>query len=288
MKTYPPFVAKTGDDFSTYRTRHQVANYAEFTSVAEFATYIAHARSAGLAPYVLGKGSNTFFAARNIKAAVLKNQLPEIFEVVSDTPAGMTMEISSTVSLMKVLRFCQQHGLESFYYLASAPGNIGGALAMNAGGAINPPLAIYDFVDTVTCWEAGVLKTMAASAIPRSYRTTPFTGVHDKLIISARFTFPKIHLEDDPIQKRLEWYRLEQDTSGPSCGSVFHTCNGYLMGALKRTQFKIGGSHFSGKWANWIVCQKGSHRGIAALVLLAQSLHWLLGKKAILEIVRVK
>ena len=288
MTTYPPFVAREGNDFSTYRTHHQVANYAEFTSVTEFATYIECARNAGLTPYVLGKGSNTFFAARKIAAAVLKNRLPEILNVVSESKTSISIEVSSSVSLMKVLRFCQQHSLDSFYYLASVPGNIGGALAMNAGGATNPPLAIYDFVDTVTWWESGATKTMPASEMPRSYRKTPFAGIHDKLIVSAQFTFPKTKLMDDPIQKRLEWYRLEQDTSGPSCGSVFHTCNGYVMGALKRTHFKIAGSHFSGKWANWIVCQNGSHRGISALILLAQILHRLAGKKAILELVRVK
>ena len=287
MKTYPPFAARTGDEFSAYRTRHRVANYGEFTAVSEFAAYIDSAHNGGLTPYVLGRGSNTFFAARNMKAAVLKNRLPESLRVVSDSRASMTVEISSSVSLMKVLRFCQQHSLDSFYYLASVPGNIGGGLAMNAGGARQPPLAIYDFVENVTWWEAGVMKNMVASSIPRSFRKTPFTGVHDKLIVSAQFTFPRIKLEDDPIQKRLEWYRLEQDTPGPSCGSVFHTCNGYIMGALKRARFRVHGSYYSGRWANWIICQNGSHHGINALVLLTKMLHYMAGKRAILEIVRV-
>ncbi len=60
------------------------------------------------------------------------------------------------------------------------------------------------------------------------------------------------------------------------------------MGALKRTHFKIDGSHYSAKWPNWIVCHNGSHRGIKVLLLLARTLHWMFGKKAILEIVCVK
>jgi len=281
-------VAKTGNDFSTYRTRHYVANYGEFTTAEEFSNYIECARKAGLTPYVLGKGSNTFFTAHNIKSAILKNCLPELLQVVSQTQDSMTLAISSSVTLMKVLRFCREHSLDSFYYLASVPGNIGGSLAMNAGGAKKPPLAIYDFVDHVTWWEEGAIKTMATSSIPRSYRATPFTGIHDKLIISAQFTFPRIELLDDPIQKRMQWYRLYQDISGPSCGSVFHTCNGYIMGALKRMHFKIFGSQYSSHWANWIVCHSGSHRGIKLLVLMTKMLHMLFGKKAILEIVCVK
>ena len=281
-------MARTGDDFSTYRTRHRVANYGEFTSVPEFAACIESAHRVGLAPYVLGRGSNTFFAARNVEAVVLKNRLPEFLKVVTETDASMTVEISSSVPLMTVLRFCQQHSLDSFYYLASAPGNIGGALAMNAGGAKTPPLSIYDFVDTVTSWESGVTENLAASAIPRSFRTTPFTGMHDKLIVSAQFTFPKIHLKDDPIQKRLEWYRLDQDTSGPSCGSVFKEGNGYVFGALKRLKFGLFGSHWSNKWPNWIVCENGSLCGIRVCLWAARFLHFVTGRRAELEIIRVK
>ncbi len=193
MKTYPPFVSKTGNDFSTYRTWHHVANFAEFYSVSEFETYIECARNAGLTSYILGKGLNTFFTVRNIKSVVLKNRLPEILKVLDHSRASMTVGISSFVSLIKVLRFCQQHSLDSFYYLFSAPGNIGGSLAMNAGGARNPPLTIYDFVDNVTWWESGTMKSMATDAIPRSYRATTFTGIHDKLIVSAQFTFGKNH-----------------------------------------------------------------------------------------------
>ena len=282
------FISKSDNRLSSFRTQHFVANYAEFHTVEEFAFYIRKAREMKLVPFVLGKGSNTYFSRRRIQSAILKNRLSEEITILRETESTLTVEISSSVSIIKALRFCLRHSLDSFYYLASAPGNIGGALAMNAGGARKPPLSIYDYVDQVTWWENGSIKTVPSMAIPRDYRWTPFTGIHDKLIIGAQFTFPKNPLlKEDMIQTRMEWYRKFQDPSGPSCGSVFKLCNGYIMGALKRLGVGVFGSKFSRRCSNWIICENGSPYGIGILISLAILLHRIFGKKIEIELIKI-
>jgi UDP-N-acetylmuramate dehydrogenase len=272
---------------SGYRTHHEFLHYASFRSIEEFSSLLLDIQKNDLPVYILGKGSNTWFASRRVHTAVLKNELPEFIEIQKEDDCSLTLRVSSATPIMRVLRFCEKRGFDCFYFLASVPGNIGGALAMNAGG---PPHtgSIFDFVDSIDVFEDNMAKTHTKAQIPIGYRHTPYTGVQPKLIISACFTFNKKSFEISPIKERIEWYKRFQDTSGPSLGSVFSSGNGYIYGALKRLRFGIFGSQFSGKYPNWIVCKKGSLFGIRLCVVMATILHRMFSRQIVIEIVRVK
>jgi UDP-N-acetylmuramate dehydrogenase len=270
-----------------FKTSHRFRNFAVFRSVEEYTALVNVARDHHLPVYILGKGSNTYFASRTVHTAVLKNELPETIEIVEQNDHAITVDISSSTSLMKVLRFCEKNELESFYFLASVPGNVGGSLAMNAGGPKGTE-TIFDFLDQVTVCDSRSIRTVPKSEIPIGHRHTPFAGQHEELIASARFTFRRTCLTESPVRKRIDWYKTHQDTSGPSLGSVFKDGNGYVFGALKRLNFGMLGSHWSSKYGNWIVCKRGSLLGIRLCIFAARFLHVAIGRRIELEVIKVK
>lgn len=275
------------DRLSGFKTDHKFLHFGTFASVAEFASLVNEANSIGIPVYILGNGSNTYFASRIIRSAVLKNNLPKEISIVADNKSGATICVSSSTPIMKVLRFCESNSLDSFYFLASVPGNIGGALAMNAGGGTGKP-TILDYVEHILVWEDGVLCHIPKAKITAAHRHTPYSGCHSRLIVNAQFHFSRTHFHESPIKQRIRWHQEHQDTGGPSLGSVFKSGNGYVFGILKRLKFGCFGSYWSEKWGNWIVCKRGSLAGIRACILAACLLHLLVGRKIDLEIVKVK
>jgi len=78
--------------------------------------------------------------------------------------------VSSSVPLTDVLKYCYENSLDSFYYLSSVTATIGGALAMNAGRGSRHGISIYDFVERVTFFEDGLIKTLENNDIKKGYR----------------------------------------------------------------------------------------------------------------------
>lgn len=271
---------------SGFKTRHVFDHFAVFRSVDQYIALVAEARLKGFPVYILGKGSNTWFYGRRVRSAVLKNELPVVIDVVKEDAAGAEVYISSTTPLMKALRFCEKKELEGFWFLASVPGNIGGAIAMNAGGAPGHP-TIFDFVETVSIFDGRKLSIVRREEISTGHRKTEFTGVQAKLIVGATFRFKKSAGVGDSISERIRWYKANQDTTGPTLGTVFAEGNGYIFGALKRLRVGFRGAHYSAKWPNWIVCKSGSLIGIRLCVAIGWWAHKLLFSKCRVEMIRV-
>lgn len=277
----------TSNAVSGFRTTHRFLHFADFSSIEEFESLLREARDRHLPVYILGKGSNSFFQRQRITTAVLRNCLPAELRETGGGPGEHLVYASSSTPILKVLHHCQRRSLDSFYFLSSVPGNIGGALAMNAGED-RGGRTIYNYVERLHIYESGVEKVLDPADLAIRHRQTPYTGVHAKLILGATFRFrPADHVEG-AIRNRLEWYRENQDTSGPSLGSVFSRGNGYVFGFLKRTRFGYRGSHWSYKYGNWLVCERGSLAGLRLCIGVAKLLHFAVGVRPQLEIIKVR
>ncbi len=268
---------------SHYRTFHVFQNYAEITSQNDLAKYCSWSKDNGLEIYILGNGSNTLFAKRKVKTLILKNKIPKYIKPISDC----RIEVSSSAQIMDVLKYCYDNSLSSFYYLASVPASIGGALAMNAGRGESHQCTIYDFVESITFIENGEIKTLARQNIDVSHRQTIFTGKHSRLILSAVLRFEKEIFDFNPIQERQIWAKDHQDNVGPNCGSVFRSANFSLLRKLQGLNFNQ--ASFSRKTPNWILNRSKGSSSIKALIFLAGVLHLIKGdrKKLKLEIILV-
>lgn len=271
------------DRLSHFRTQHRFLHYGEFESVAEFIAYRNWAHAHGLPLVIVGNGSNILFGRDEVQTLVLKNRLPRTITPLSDD----TLEISSTVAIAPVLKWCGERNLDSFYYLASVPATIGGAIAMNAGRGREHHKSIFDYVQSVTYLDGDEERTVIRDDLPVDYRQTPFTGLTDKLILKAVLTFPPAPANEsaDAARERVMWSKENQDHSAPNCGSVFKQCNGRIMRRLRGVHFSTAA--YSGKTYNWLLNHGQSSRPIVRLITLAQVLHRLFGQKAEVELIRV-
>ena len=266
---------------SYYRTLHCIEHYAEITDIQELREYCQWAKENSTKVYILGNGSNTLFSKRNIKTLVLKNKISEYIKPLSEEK----YEISSSVHVIEVLKLCYRNKLDSFYYLASVPASIGGALAMNAGRGREHNKSIYDFVESVTFFENGEIKTIKSDQIKKSYRTTIFTGLHSKFILNAVFHFPKTNFEANPIIERNKWSKKYQDHEAPNCGSVFKLACPSLL--RKLMGIRLFDAYYSSKTYNWILNRSRNSTSIFLLIKLAILLHRLRGKPIGLEIITI-
>lgn len=278
----------TSDRLSFFRTTHEFLHYGEFGNIEEYLEYRKWAQENGLPLYILGNGSNTLYTRPKVRTLVLLNRLePKMVDLGEGR-----IEASSSLQVMKILKSCEARSWESFYFLASVPATIGGAVAMNAGGRAGP--TVFDYVESVSFLSGARLVTLSNSEVERSIRRTMFTGIHDRLIVSVVFKFPKreFQVAESQIQKRLEWSRKHQDLSLPNCGSVFGEHNRFILGQFRRfslpsTRIPFFRTRFSRKVNNWIVTRSSSSWPIVLLIRLVQLVHWAARKRAKTELVEV-
>ncbi|MBD2450890.1 FAD-binding protein [Nostoc sp. FACHB-152] len=271
----------TSNSLSHYRTRHNFQRVGEITDINDLQDYCNWAKENKVNIFIIGNGSNTLFVRKNVQSLILKNKLPKYITHLNDD----RVEVSSSVSIMEVLKYCYQNSRNSFYYLASVPATIGGALAMNAGRGRQHKQTIYDFVESVTFFEDGSIKTLDQSQIVRDYRQTIFTGMHSKLILSAIFKFESNEFDENPITSRQAWAKEHQDNTAPNCGSVFKTANYRILSKLKG--ILIGRAMFSAKTDNWILNKSDSAYPIILLIIIAKFLHFITMQKISLEVIEI-
>lgn len=277
----PHIQSLSSDNLSFYRTQHWFERYGEITTLDDMVEYCSWAKSNDAKVYILGNGSNTLFAKKSVRTLVLKNNLEKSIEPLPD----LRLKVSSSVLVMDVLKYCYSQSLDCFYYLASVPATVGGALAMNAGLGQNSGCTIYDFVESVTFFEDGQLKTLTKREIVRGYRETIFTGLHSKLIISATFQFSPATFENNPIFERLKFVKIKQDNTAPNCGSVFKFYDPRIL--LKLRGFSFAKATLSSKTANWIKNRSKSPVPIMTIIGIVKILHLAIGKKAVMEVIKV-
>jgi UDP-N-acetylmuramate dehydrogenase len=268
---------------SLYRTKNLFLRYFEIKVASQYKDLILLARELHLPLLFLGNGSNTFFSQSRIESIVVKNCLPKEIRHLE----GDRFLVSSSVLVSEVLKYCFNSGRDSFYYLASVPAEVGGALAMNAGQGRHKNQSILDWVEEIHFVDQDGEHVATPLGVRTSYRRTMFTGQTNFLITGAVFRFPERDFAGtNPIKERVAWAKDNQDLANPNCGSTFKQCDHRIMYRLRGTGF--AGARFSAKTDNWMTNRSQSPRGIRWLLRLARALHIVFFRKCVLEIIVVK
>lgn len=270
------------DALSTFRTRHVFHHYAEFRTPEEFVRLRRWARDRGLPICVVGRGSNLLFCRRHIRTLVLLNQMPKEFTALGED----RFYASSNLSIGAVLRTCRAESRDSFYYLASVPASVGGALAMNAGRGESFHQTLYDFVSSVTFIAGDEPEVITREKMVLRHRWTPFRDQPETLILGATFRFPVVSLQGNPIAERLAYCKEVQDPTAPNCGSAFSHCAPDIMRRLMGR--RILGAQWSPKTQNWILNRSESSLGVRLLLKWARLLHAIRRRRCAVEYIQVR
>ncbi len=200
----------------------------------------------------IGFGSNLLIRDGGIRGVVISAAgMPDHLERMND----LAIRVSVGVACAKVARFAAQQNLSGAEFLASIPGTIGGALAMNAGAFGDE---IWNHVEEVNMINrAGECVRQCRDDIKVSYRNVMippeywFVSAVLGLKLSSKAAVDRAMR--DMLARRADTQPLGQHSGG----SVFKNPPGdYAARLIEQCDLKgkqIGGARVSEKHANFII-----------------------------------
>ncbi len=200
----------------------------------------------------VGLGSNLLVRDGGLPGAVI-SVVGVLSELECTGENGMTL--GAGVTCAKAARFAATQGLSGIEFLASIPGSIGGALAMNAGAYGGEIWRYVKQVETIN--RKGERQTYSSDQFEIGYRSVSLAD--DEWFIACAL---ELDISDrEQIEKSIKNILSERAQAQPlgqhSCGSVFrnpesdHAARLIDSCGLKGKQ--CGGATVSEKHANFII-----------------------------------
>ncbi len=209
------------------------------------------AKACGVAPFILGKGTNLLVADEGVDTLVIKTERMNGLRQVD----AETLEADAGVSLARFATFAQQLQLSGLEFAHGIPGSLGGAVYMNAGAYGGE---MKQVITEVTALYPDGLRRMSVEDCGLSYRHSTFCD-DGGVVISARVRLKK----DDGVAIRARMEELmarrkqSQPLEYPSAGSTFKRPVGNFAGTLiEKTGLKgltVGGAQVSEKHAGFVI-----------------------------------
>lgn len=218
----------------------------------ELKTVLSVCRECSARFYLLGKGSNMLFSDDGFDGAVV--HIGEVLGGISVDGTRVTAQAGTP--LAKVCVAAAQRRLAGLEFAYGIPGNVGGAVYMNAGaygGEMKDVLESVTFLD-----ETGHEQTLPVAQLNLAYRTSVFES-KPWCILSAVFRLQEG--EQSNIEALMQDYAArradKQPLDMPSAGSTFKRPVGAFAGALidqcGLRGFAIGGAAVSQKHCGFVV-----------------------------------
>jgi len=246
-------------------------------SEEELISAYKNAIRSGKALAILGRGSNTIFpdegydgtvilltkACRTLKLLESKGRL---WRRSSQVYAG------ASITLRNLIDFCIKNRLAAPTYLYSVPGNIGGAIYMNAGLGKGKGCCISESLLRVKICDGGRVRWIEYEECKFAFRKSVFSD-ESWLILGAEFEYDFSFRWKSKrlVGKRIKQTRKTQDRSAHNAGSIFKTGFKWLP-ELKG--YQIGNAKYSEKVPNWILNLGGAKSSdIIQLIEHAKKLH---------------
>jgi UDP-N-acetylmuramate--L-alanine ligase/UDP-N-acetylenolpyruvoylglucosamine reductase len=219
-----------------------------------FAYLVDYCRQRGIPVRVVGRGSNILVRDGGIRGAVIHPTGGPFSEVGVGSDGLITA--GAGVRLKKVASIAGGHGIGGFEWMEGIPGNVGGALRMNAGAM---GIEMFDQVVRVTFLdEDGVIRTREREEITANYRNAP--ELRRNFALQAVFKGKRDTAAN--IKQRWDESREKRKSSQPvaaSAGCTFKNPTaipaGKLIESLGLKGHAIGNAAVSDVHANFLVNQ---------------------------------
>ena len=188
---------------------------------------VDYCRERGIPVRVVGRGSNLLVRDGGIRGAVLHPAGGAFAEMSVGTRGEITA--GAGVRLQQLAGFAGRNGIGGFEWMEGIPGNVGGALRMNAGAM---GIETFDQVVRVTFLdEDGVIRTRERDEIACHYRNVP--ELRRNFALQAVFKGNSDTAAN--IQQRCDEAREQRKNSQPvaaSAGCTFKNPQGIPAGRL--------------------------------------------------------
>lgn len=235
-------------------------------SFRALALLVDSCRECGIPIRVIGRGSNLLVRDGGIRGAVIHPAGGAFSELSLDAEDRVSAGVG--VSLKKLASFAGSHGIGGFEWMEGVPGNVGGALRMNAGAM---GIETFDQIVSVTFLdEDGVIRTRERDKIEAAYRNV--RELRRNFALQAVFKGQKDSQEG--IDRRWRESREKRKGSQPvaaSAGCTFKNTQtvpaGRLIDSLGLKGHAIGNAAVSDVHGNFIV-NKGKATAGEVLTLI--------------------
>lgn len=202
--------------------------YAEPANTADLQVLVRTAKAAALPVVMLGRGSNLVVPDDGVDGLVVSLRQPawETFEPRADGRvwAGAGLRLKNLCGL------AAKAGLVGFEFLEGIPGNVGGALRMNAGAMGG---WMFDVVEEVAVMSLdGEIRTLKKAEMHVDYRHC--AELHEAIALGALLK-PASQSQSAAIATQIEAYKEKRQKSQPrepSAGCIFKNPQGDSAGRL--------------------------------------------------------
>lgn len=208
--------------------------------------------------FVLGNGSNVLVPDEGFGGVVICTRELEPF--IDFLPDGRVRASAGTLN-SRILRACAEKGLGGIDELSGVPGNVGGAVYMNAGTGVGWIAQALESVEVIDL--RGGERKVSGEELKYSYREQHYLKDGEMVWAATMKLQPE---EPDVIRARLaesvKKRKAAQPIEMPSCGSVFRNPEGKsswrVIDDAGLRGFGIGGARISPKHSNFIVNEGGA------------------------------
>ncbi len=227
--------------------------YAEPASVADLQFLLTTARARGVPVHMLGRGSNLVVPDEGVDGLVIA-LAHEAWAGFEPAPDG-SVRVGAGLRLKNLCGLAAAAGLVGFEFLEGIPGNVGGALRMNAGAMGGWMFDVVTEVEVLT--RDGEVQRLPRAAMHVDYRHC--AELEDAIALGARLR-PAAQAEAAAINARIAGYRSkrrETQPREPSAGCMFKNPPGDSAGRLidqcGLKGERVGDAEVSRVHANFIV-----------------------------------
>ena len=213
---------------------------------------LSYAKENNIPVTVIGNGSKLLVLDKGIRGIVIK--LGSKFADINVTDEYITVNAGMTLPRLAII--AKDNSLSGLEFAAGIPGNVGGAIYMNAG-AYGSEMA--NVIQEVTYIDENLnVQTVSNEQCEFGYRKSIFRG-SKKIILSAKLKLQ--HGDKQEIEALMknnnEARRTKQPLEYPNAGSTFKRPEGYFVGKLiddlGLKGYKIGDAQISTKHSGFIV-----------------------------------
>lgn len=228
----------------------------EPSTIEGFAAIVRELRSLSVPMRVIGRGSNLLIKDGGIRGAVIHPAKGEFEEVRVE---GNKLIAGAGARLKKIASTARAAGLGGLEWMEGIPGNLGGAIRMNAGAMGSETfdqIISVRFIDT-----DGSLRETSLADIVHHYRNVP--EFEDRFVVSAvlQGTPTAVAEIDEKLAASHSKRRISQPV-GASAGCIFknpQVCGaGQLVDELKLKGRSVGKATVSDVHGNFIINAGGA------------------------------
>jgi len=226
--------------------------FAEPSTLDELVELLRGAATRGLPVSMVGGGTNTLAADRGLRGLVvhLGRGFRTVQEMGHPNDSVATVLCGAALLTQRLVFLAARHGWGGVEALAGLPGQVGGAVVMNAQ-------EIGQFVQRLTLVSLdGTVRQVTRDQMRFAYR---YTAVDPGIIVEVVMQFPKVPPADsyERIRAALQYRNSTQEVRLPSAGCAFKNPPGVGAGRLIDQAglkgVRIGDAQVSRRHANFIV-----------------------------------